>query len=100
MTLGSFLQLVRWKNLIMLALIQILFKYVYFPAFTVDMALSNFNFSILVFTTLIIAAAGYIMNDIYDVEADKINKPSKVLVSRKISKKQANFLYNIFISFW
>ena len=98
MTLSSFFQLVRWKNLVMIALIQILFKYVYFPSFSVDTALSNFTFTILVFTTLIIAAAGYIMNDIYDVEADKINKPTKVLVSRKISKKQANFLYNIFNS--
>lgn len=96
MTLSSFLQLVRWKNLVMLGLIQILFKYVYFPAFSVDNALSNLNFLILVFTTLIIAAAGYIINDVYDVEADKINKPTKVLVSRKITKKQANFLYNIF----
>ncbi|RPD94467.1 prenyltransferase [Aureibaculum marinum] len=96
MTLSSFLQLVRWKNLVMLALIQILFKYVYFPAFTVDTALSNFNFSILVFTTLIIAAAGNILNDIFDVEADKINKPTKVLVTKKISKKRAHFLYNIF----
>ena len=96
MTLGSFLQLVRWKNLVMLGLIQILFKYVYFPAFSVDTALSNLNFAVLIFTTLIIAAAGYIINDIYDVEADKINKPTKVLVTRKITKKQANFLYNIF----
>ncbi len=96
MTLGSFLQLVRWKNLVMLALIQVLFKYVYFPSFSVETALSHFNFAILVFTTLIIAAAGYIINDIYDVDADKINKPTKVLVTRKITKKQANFLYNIF----
>jgi len=98
MILSSFLQLIRWKNLIMLALIQLLFKYVYFPAFSVETTLSNFNFSILVFTTLIIAAAGYIMNDIYDIEADIINKPSKVLVHKKISKSKAHFLYNIFNS--
>jgi len=96
MKLSSFLQLVRWKNLVMIAFIQLLFKYIYFPIFSVDTALSNFNFLILVFTTLIIAAAGYIINDIYDIQADIINKPTKVLVSREITKKQANFLYNIF----
>ncbi len=98
MTLSSFLQLIRWKNLVMLALIQLLFRYVYFPAFSVETTLSNFNFSILVFTTLIIAAAGYIMNDIYDIEADIINKPNKVLIHKKISKSKAHFLYNIFNS--
>ena len=98
MTLSSFLQLIRWKNLVMLALIQLLFRYVYFPAFSVETTLSNFNFSILVFTTLIIAAAGYIMNDIYDIEADIINKPNKVLVHKKIPKSKAHFLYNIFNS--
>jgi len=82
----------------MLASIQLLFRYVYFPAFSVETTLSNFNFSILVFTTLIIAAAGYIMNDIYDIEADIINKPNKVLVHKKISKNKAHFLYNIFNS--
>ncbi len=96
MKLSSFLQLVRWKNLVMIALIQILFKFIYFPIFSVDTALSIFNFSVLVFTTLIIAAAGYIINDIYDIQADIINKPTKVLVSREITKKQAHFLYNIF----
>ncbi len=98
MILGSFLQLIRWKNLVMLASIQLLFRYVYFPAFSVETTLSDFNFSILVFTTLIIAAAGYIMNDIYDIEADIINKPDKVLVHKKISKSKAHFLYNIFNS--
>jgi 4-hydroxybenzoate polyprenyltransferase len=82
----------------MIALIQMLFRYIYFPAFLVETALSNLNFSILVFTTLIIAAAGYIMNDIYDIEADIINKPNKVLVHRKVSKSKAHFLYNIFNS--
>ncbi|HBK71757.1 MAG TPA: prenyltransferase [Flavobacteriaceae bacterium] len=98
MSLSSFLQLIRWKNLVMIALIQMLFRYIYFPAFLVETALSNLNFSILVFTTLIIAAAGYIMNDIYDIEADIINKPNKVLVHRKVSKSKAHFLYNIFNS--
>ena len=49
----------------------------------------------LVIATLCIAAAGNIINDIYDVEIDKINKPSKVLIGKKISERNANRLFII-----
>ncbi len=93
MTLNAFLQLIRWKNLFMLACIQLLFRYIYFPTFSIAITLSNFDFLVLVIATLAIAAAGYISNDMYDVEADKINKLSKVIVTQKVSIKQANSYY-------
>lgn len=49
----------------------------------------------LVIATLCIAAAGNIINDIYDVEIDKINKPTKVLIGKKVSESNANPLYII-----
>ena len=91
----SFLQLVRWKNLLMIAIIQVLFKYVYFPIFLVDETLSNLNFSVLVLATISIAAAGYIINDIFDIKADNVNKPQKVIINRIISIKCGYFYYNL-----
>ena len=91
----SFLQLVRWKNLLMIAVIQVLFKYVYFPIFLVDETLSNLNFSVLVLATISIAAAGYIINDIFDIKADNVNKPQKVIINRIISIKRGYFYYNL-----
>lgn len=91
----SFLQLIRWKNLIMIASIQLLFKYIYFSVFSVATTLSNFDFCVLVMATLTIAAAGYIINDIYDIASDKINKPQKVIISTKISIKQGYKYYYI-----
>ena len=94
MIITSFLQLIRWKNLVMIVCIQLLFKYIYFPVFSVATTLSNLDFSILLLATITIAAAGYIINDVYDVEADKINKPNKVIIGKKISKKQGyNYYY-------
>jgi len=93
MTLVSFFQLIRWKNLLMIASIQLLFKYVYFPVFIIDTTLDLFHFLILVLATISIAAAGNIINDIFDVEADLINKPQKMLVTKAISKKQAYYVY-------
>ena len=93
MTLVSFFQLIRWKNLLMIASIQLLFKYVYFPVFIIDTALDLIHFLILVLATVCIAGAGNIINDIYDVEADLINKPNKMLVTKAIGKKQASILF-------
>jgi 4-hydroxybenzoate polyprenyltransferase len=45
--------------------------------------------------TLCIAASGYVINDIYDVQADKINKPEKLIIGNKISEKKANNLFII-----
>lgn len=88
-----FFKLVRWKNLLMIAFVQLLVKYALFPAFNIDTTLSTIGFASLVFVTLCIAAAGYIINDIYDVETDLVNKPDKVVISKSISEKSANTAY-------
>lgn len=95
MSLISFLRLIRWKNLLMIAFIQLLFKFVYFPVFSVSVSLSKFDFTVLIIATLAIAAAGYIINDIFDVQADKINKPNKVIIEKFISPKVAFNFYII-----
>ena len=95
MILSTFLKLIRWKNLLMIASIQILFKYIYFPTFAVATSLSNINFFFLILATITIAAAGYIINDIYDLEADIINKPKKVFLVENINIKLAHTYYHI-----
>ena len=70
----NIINLIRYKNLILIALVQVLIKYAMFPAFNVDTTLSTFQFIILVISTVCIAAGGYIINDIFDVETDAINK--------------------------
>lgn len=42
------------------------------------------------------AAAGNIVNDIYDIETDKVSHPTRVLAQGLFSKKEAVFLYNFF----
>ena len=93
MNIGDFLQLIRWKNLAMIALIQLLFRYVYFPTFSLDTTLDDTHFGLLVLATICIAAAGNIINDIYDIKADIINKPTKLLITNPKRKKAANYFY-------
>lgn len=92
----SYLNLIRYQNLLLIALVQIFIKYGLFQALGMDMALTDFRFALLVAATICIAAAGNIINDIYDVEIDKTNKPNKVLIGKKIPERNANRLFILF----
>ncbi len=89
----NYLKLIRFQNLLFIALVQIFVKFGLFYAMGVETTLDTFQFALLVIATLCIAAAGNIINDIYDVEIDKINKPKKVLINKKISERTANRLF-------
>jgi 4-hydroxybenzoate polyprenyltransferase len=91
----NFLNLIRWKNLAIIAITQLLIKYALLEPFGVNTALNELGISLLILATLCIAAAGNIINDIYDVDIDFINKPNKLIVGKSISEKTA---YNLFIA--
>lgn len=97
--MNHFFKLIRWKNLIMIALMQYLIKYAlllpFFESHGVITSLKPLGFIILVLATICIAAGGYIINDIYDVETDKVNKPDKVIINKHISEKNALTLFII-----
>ena len=92
----SVLNLIRWKNLLMISVVQLLIKYALFEPFGVAITLNWFGFLLLILATICLAAAGNIINDIYDVETDLINKPEQVIIGKNISEKTA---YNLFIVF-
>jgi 4-hydroxybenzoate polyprenyltransferase len=50
-------------------------------------------FLFLVLSTLLIAAGGNIINDYFDVKADKVNKPERLIVGILIEKRQAILLH-------
>ncbi len=89
----NYLKLTRPINLLLIALVQVLIKYSLFEPFDAVTSLSNLHFSLLVIATVCIAAGGNIINDIYDAEVDRINKPKKVIVGKAISERNASTLY-------
>ena len=74
---------------------QFLFKYCLIDHFFEGSVFKNINFIILVFTTLVIAAGGYIINDIKDEDIDRINKPKKQYINTYITKESGFVLYYI-----
>jgi len=78
----------------MLAFMQVLFRYVFLAQQDVPLALADWQYGLLVLSTVLIAAAGYVVNNIFDIPSDTINKPNDVVVGRGISETRA---YNIYI---
>jgi 4-hydroxybenzoate polyprenyltransferase len=89
----SLLKLTRFGNLIIIALTQ------YFTAgFLIAMhTLNDFALLLLSLSTVSIAAGGYIINDYYDVKIDYINKPDRVVIGKKITRRYA-ILFHIMLS--
>lgn len=61
--------------------------------FDLHPVLSHFRFALVVLSTVLLAASGYIINDYFDIRIDRINKPDKVLVGRFITRRMALFLH-------
>lgn len=74
---------------------QVLFRYSFLKQQNIPLALSDWQYGLLVLSTVLIAAAGYVINNIFDVETDKINKPNDVIIGRGISETNG---YNIYIA--
>ena len=95
----DFLKLIRYKNLLIIVLTQYLMRWCVMYSFerTINHHLhfSEFNFFLLVMATVCIAAAGYAINDYFDVKVDMENHPDTVVVGTKISRFNAMTINNV-----
>ena len=73
----------------LILLTQCMVHFGFLKALQLPVALQSGDFLILVAATLLIAAAGYIINDIEDVDIDRINRPQDRLIPLKITEKKA-----------
>ncbi|HZV45346.1 MAG TPA: hypothetical protein VFF90_12760, partial [Saprospiraceae bacterium] len=79
----QFISISRWPNLLIVAGLQVI---VYYRLMQYQHSvLSVPDVYLLVLLTLLISAAGYIVNDYYDSEIDQINKPEKWVVGNTLS---------------
>lgn len=91
------LRLIRPLNLVIVAFTQYLLEFlILIPTFEMNGILPILDvprFLLLVASTVLIAAGGYIINDIEDVEIDRINKPEKQIVGQSLSVRSAWIYY-------
>jgi len=98
MNIKYVIRLIRLPNLLMMALTMVLMRYCIVQPFafhlkaTLSFPLSHFL--LLILSVAMMAAAGYIINDYFDVKTDEVNRPDKVIIGKYISAKAA---YNAYI---
>ncbi len=90
-TFFGFLRLTRFWNLLIIGLAQ------YFAAgfLIAPQTLWDIRLLLLFVSTGLIAAAGYIINDYYDVKVDLINKPARVVVGKEIPRRYALLFHSL-----
>lgn len=93
----AYLKLIRFRNLIIIALLQVLLRYeLIIPileSYDLKPVLSDFRFGLLVLSTVLLAASGYIINEYFDVRIDRINRPESVVIGKTIKRRTALFLH-------
>ena len=89
--IAAFLKMIRLPNLFFIALTQILFQYcIYYPLYKGSVPLNDtLNFIFLVIASVCIAAAGYSINDYFDINIDEVNKPQQMVVDKVIHRRWA-----------
>lgn len=105
-TIYHFFRLIRTANLLVIGLTMTvvhIFIYRYSQVFIqvklhdkegINLFLDQLdNFILLIISTLLIAAAGNIINDYFDVKADRVNKPNRLIIGKYIKRRWAMVLH-------
>jgi len=106
----AFLKIIRWQNLIIVIITMVLMRYMVIqslleklsvtlrtaPGEEIPMTLQMawYDFIALVVAVVTITAAGYVINDYFDIKTDLINR-GKVIVGTSIPRRQALMWHNI-----
>jgi len=93
----GFLKIIRIPNLLIIILTQYLLRICIIGTFySISAAKSSFghiDFVLLVISTVLIAAGGYVINDYFNAETDKVNKPSKMVIGTSVEPATAYKYY-------
>lgn len=94
----SLLSVVRGYNVLVLVLAQYLAAlFIFSPSKSLRIVVLDYKLLFIVLASVFVVSAGYIINNFYDVKADKINRPIKASLDQVVSQKtklQIYFLFN------
>ena len=97
--IAASLKLMRWPNLVIVALVQLTFYFRYLvPVLKSNGIERNFDdchVILFILTSILVTGAGNVINDIVDVVTDEVNKPDKMIIGRSMSEEGAVTLYGL-----
>ena len=95
----SLLSVVRGYNIIIIVLAQYLASiFIFSPEKSLRTVLLNLDLYFIVLATVCVIASGYIINNFYDVDKDKINRPQKTKIDSIVSQQTKLYIY-FFLNF-
>ncbi len=98
--LWAYLRLIRITNLLIIVLTQYFFRhFIIIPLYKFENVIpptDEIYFLFLVLSTVFIAAAGYAINDYFDMRIDRINKPDRMLLGKIIPRRMAILIHATF----
>lgn len=90
----SLLSVVRGYNIVIIVIAQYLASiFIFAPEKSLKGVLFDLDLYLIVLATICVVAAGYIINNFYDVDKDKINKPQKTKLDSIVSQKTKLYIY-------
>ncbi len=103
----KFFRLIRLPNLLIMAFTMVMLRYFLVLPWlniqncalnydAVHLQFSNLHFALLVLSVVFIGAAGYIINDYFDVRIDKLNRPDTNVIDNGIKRRWAIVLHTVF----
>jgi 4-hydroxybenzoate polyprenyltransferase len=98
----TIIRLIRLPNLLIVAATQFfIYSLLLLPSlqeYAIEPILDKPHFVLFVVVTILITIMGYVINDIRDVESDRLNKPNKAIIDIHISTQSAfRLYYSIFV---
>jgi len=91
--LTAIVKIVRPLNFLITFISVIVAAVICLPGHSIEL-----NVFLAALSASLVMASGNIINDIYDIDIDRVNKPSRPLPSGKISIKETYILYFVFIA--
>ena len=92
----NYLKLIRYRHLLLLAFMQIVFRYGFLKLQNIPLFLADWQYILLVLSTVCLAAGGAIINAIFQQDSDSENQPEFQVVGKSISENTAYNLYTTF----
>ena len=94
----AYLELSRWLNCLMAGFAVLLGGFISVENTGDLFSLHFVDISLAIFVAIVVSAAGNAINDYYDIDIDRINKPEKPIPSGRLTREETLLFATIFFS--
>jgi 4-hydroxybenzoate polyprenyltransferase len=95
-TFGAFVKIIRPENLLMLAFAQLMTAFFLVRTTASGLpVLQDYHLYLLIISTVILTASGYMINDYYDVKIDYVNRPKEVVIGKGMKRRMVMILHTV-----